>query len=153
MPVWFGLRKEADDEAAIAIDFGDALFPEDLLIQDARPGAHAFHGNRGFSHTTLVREEPGSYQEHDIVHLLERIFRPEQIYLNPLRTTDREEIADIIVITDVRVLLIQAKDSPDTAQVLSNTIDRKRATVMKSLKKAIEVPSGTPLHILPLKCS
>jgi hypothetical protein len=154
MPIWFGLRKESDDDAAIAIDFDNTLFSEDLFIQDARPGAHAFHGSRGFSHTTLVRKEPGSYQEHDIVRLLQRIFPLEHIYLGPLRTTDREEIADIIVITDVRVLLIQAKDSPNTAQVLSNTIDRKRATAMKSMKKAIEQVKGAVRYSLsnsPLK--
>lgn len=142
MSIWFGQRNKADDDTAIAIDFGNALFSEDVLIVDIMPENHTFHGNRGFSYTTLIRQEPGKYQEHDIVRLLQRIFRPEQIYLAPLRIGDREEIADIIVITDVRIILIQAKDSPNTAQVLSNRIDRKRATAMKSMTNAIKQIKG-----------
>jgi len=70
-------------------------------------------------------------QEHDIVFLLQRIFWPDQIYLGPRRTTDQEEIADVVVITDRHVLLIQAKSSPNTEQVLHNTIIRKKATATK----------------------
>jgi hypothetical protein len=142
MTDWFAQRRAADDAAAIAVDFGEALFPENMVILDHRPEHHAFHGGRGHSHATLVRSEPGRFQEHDIVRLLQRIFRPEQIYLGPLRTTDKEEVADVIVITDTRMLLVQAKDSPNTEQVLRNTIERKKATALKSLKKAIEQVKG-----------
>lgn len=40
LPVWFGLRNVLDDAAAIAVDFGETLFPDDLFIQDLRPEHH-----------------------------------------------------------------------------------------------------------------
>lgn len=144
---WFGRRNANDDAAAIVVEFGAALFPEDIFILDFRPKLHGFHGTRGHSHTTLVRKEPGKFQEHDIVFLLQRIFRPNQIYLGPLKITDQEEIADVVVITDRRVLIVQAKDSPNMAEVIGNKINRKKATAMKSLKKAIRQVEGAVKHI------
>lgn len=142
LPWWLGARDPADDAVAIAVDFGEALVSEELFIMDMRPEHHAAHGSRPFSHSTLVRQEPGSFQEHDIVNLLQRIFPAEQIYLGPLRLPDKEEIADVIVITPARVLLIQAKDSPNTKQILRNTLARKKATTLKSLLKAIKQMQG-----------
>ena len=90
----------------------------------------------------LEREEPGSFQERDIVELLQRIFPPEQIFLGPLRLTDREEICDVLVITDVRVLVIQAKDSPNIEAVMRKDISKKRSTIMRHLTKAIKQVKG-----------
>lgn len=137
MPRWFSLRGPDDDAAAIAFKFGEALVPDDLFIQDMRPENHSFQGSAPFSSTTLVREEPGAFQERDIALLLQRIFPPSEIYLNPKRTTDGEEIADLIVASATHVIFIQAKDSPNTEKVLQNTLDRKRATALKSLRKAV----------------
>jgi hypothetical protein len=67
---------------------------------------------------------------------------PEQIYLNPLRATDREEIADIIVVTHQRALFIQAKDSPNTEAILRNSMQRKRAATEKALAKAVNQVRG-----------
>ena len=100
MTTWFGLRSVEDDKSAILILFNESLIPEDIFIQDLVPQNHAYHGSKSFSFTELVRKEPGPYQERDIVKLLHRLFLPEQIYLNPLRVTDKEEIVDILVVTE-----------------------------------------------------
>ncbi|MGX9727621.1 MAG: hypothetical protein ACTFAK_09985 [Candidatus Electronema sp. VV] len=142
MTKWFGMRSVQDDLSAIFVKFTTALVPEDLLIQDLLPQNHSYHGSEPFSYTHLVREEPGAFQERDIVQLLHRIFSPEQIYLGPLRVTDREEIADVLVATDSHLLLIQAKDSPNTEQVAKNTMSRKKATTIKSLRKAVDQTRG-----------
>ena len=136
MPLWFGLRTPADDLDAISVEFGETLVPEDLFIQDMRPENHSYQGSQPFSFTHLHREEPGPLQERDIVQLLSRIFPPDQIYLNPLRVTDKEEIADIIVITASRVFFVQAKDSPNIERILRQPIDRKKTATTKALKKA-----------------
>jgi hypothetical protein len=142
MTEWFGNRNVQDDISAMAIKFDSALFAEDLFIQDLRPQNHSYHGSESFSHSQLEREEPGPFQERDIVQLLHRVFLPEQIYLDPLRVTDREEIADIMVVTNSNILFIQAKDSPNTERLARNTITRKKATTQKNLKKAVNQTKG-----------
>jgi hypothetical protein len=147
MTMWFGLRSYEDDLSAIKLSLGKSLAPEDIFILDLIPQNHLYHGSEAVSFTKLVRKEPGSYQERDIVCLLHRLFRPEQIYLNPLRVTDREEIADIIVVTEKNILLIQAKDSPNTESIIQNTVERKKATTIKNLKKAINQTKGSLRYI------
>ena len=142
MAQWFGLRTVNDDCAAISVILGASLFPEDIFIQDLRPENHSYQGSQPFSFSQLVRQEPGPFQERDIVQLLHRVFSPEQIYLGPLRVTDREEIADVLVVTKSRALFIQAKDSPNTEEVLRNPIRRKKATAKKSLTKAVDQVRG-----------
>lgn len=142
MRAWFGLRTVADDAEAITVVFGENLVPEDLFIQDLRPMLHGFHGSSGFSHATLEREEPGEFQELDIIRLLHSFFSPSQIYHDPLRITDREEIADVVVLTETYVLVVQAKDSPNTERILRNTIARKRKTTLSSLVKALRQFEG-----------
>jgi hypothetical protein len=142
MTAWFGVRTTADDSAAMSITLGGTLFPDDLLHIDARPENNAYHGCRGVDHSTLVRENPGPFQERDIALMLGRVFPQAAIYLGPLRVNDRKEIADIIVITQLYALFIQAKDSPNTEHVLRNTIARKKATALKSLQKAEAQISG-----------
>lgn len=142
MAEWFERRNEKDDMSAMGIKFDSALFTEDLFIQDLLPENHSYHGSEPFSYSLLEREEPGPFQERDIVHLLHKIFLPEQIYLGPLRVTDREEITDIMVVTNSNILFIQAKDSPNTERVARNTITRKKATTIKSLKKAVSQTKG-----------
>jgi len=143
MGTWFGLRTAQHDRAAISITFAEPLFAEDLFIQDFRPENHSYHGSKPFSYSVLERQEPGAFQERDIVQLLHRIFAPEQIYHGPLRTTDGEEIVDVLVVTESHALFIQAKDSPNTETVLQNSLTRKKATAQKNLAKAIDQVRGT----------
>ncbi|MDB5806223.1 MAG: hypothetical protein JWN73_3545 [Betaproteobacteria bacterium] len=143
MGIWFGLRSDSDDLAAISVEFGESLVPDDIFIQDMRPKNHLYQGSRPFSFTQLHRKEPGAFQERDIVQLLSRIFAPEEIYLNPLRVTDKEEIADILVITHSRAIFVQAKDSPNVEKILRNAVSRKKATTVKALTKAIDQTRGS----------
>lgn len=140
--VWFSVRTKEDDSDAISILFCDSLFPEDPLVIDTRPEQYQFHGSKGFGHTSLVKTEPGQYQEIDIILLLQRLFPPTQIYHAPKRVYDKEEIADVVVITDDVCLIIQAKDSPNTEQMLGNTLERKRLKSIKQLKEGIGQVSG-----------
>ena len=145
---WFGLRTAADDDAAIDIAFEKPLFPDNLFVQDLRLGELAIDGSDGTWHSTLERDvEPGPFQERDIVHLLRRTFPAEQIYLNPKNDTDGREVVDIAVITPTNILLIQAKDSPNTEKSLRRTIARKKATVESHLSKAVSQLGGTFSHI------
>jgi hypothetical protein len=134
---WFSTRSEQDDEAAVRIDLDAPLMPEDVALIDLSGDSSAYLGAAPVSETFLVRSEPGPLQEHDIALLLRRVFAPAQIIKGALRTTDREEIADLLVVTDRTLIFIQAKDSPNTGAVLANTIARKKATAIKSLTKAL----------------
>lgn len=139
---WFSLRNDTDDADAIHIRFVDSLFPEDFVIIDARPDLYQFHGDKGYGHTSLERSDPGPYQEVDIIQLLQRVFKPDQIYHGPKRHYDSEEIADVVVVTDSTCLLIQAKDSPNTEQTLNRTLKRKKLTSKNMLKDALTQLSG-----------
>lgn len=140
--VWFGTRRQSDDQDAISVDFQESHFADDLVILDARPDNHLYQGGESFSFSQLERQEPGAFQERDIAHLLGRLFDLKDIYMNPRRMTDREEIADLLVLTDAEIIIVQAKDSPNTEQVLRNTIDRKKLTAQKALIKAIKQVRG-----------
>lgn len=139
---FMGLRDASDDADAIDIDLREPIFPEDIFFLDMRPHLNDHQASKGYRHTTLEREEPGQLQELDIIGLLRRTFPSKQIYHGPLRVTDGEEIADVVVITDSRVLFIQAKDSPNTSEVLGNTMSRKKATSIKRLAKAARQAKG-----------
>ena len=137
MQSWFSGRTEADDLEVIRVQLGESLMPEDVAVIDAIGAGNTYVGADPVSSAFLVRHEPGPLQEHDIALLLQRIFPPEQIIKGALRVYDREEVADILVVTDHSLIFIQAKDSPNTEQVLANPLSRKRATAHKSLKKAL----------------
>lgn len=139
---WFGGSTAHDDAEAISIEFREPLFPEQLAIMDMRHDQFEFHGSKGSSHTSLVKKEPGQFQEIDIIHLIQRIFKPDQIYHSPKRVYDNEEIADIIVITDEICLLIQAKDSPNTEKMLANSLQRKRSKSIKQVKEGVGQAEG-----------
>ena len=139
---WFGVRTPNNDIAAISIRFGESHFADDLVILDARPNNHLYPGGSSFSFSQLERDEPGAFQEQDIAHLLGSLFEPTDIFMNPLRVTDKEEIADILVVTESEIIVLQAKDSPNTENVLRNTIARKKLTAQKALLKALGQVKG-----------
>jgi len=139
---WFGTRSQEEDDLAIKVSFKLALVPDDIFVMDLNPQNHAYNGAPAFSHSELIREHPGGFQERDIAGLLHRIFLPEQIYLNPLKVTDGKEITDILVISDRNALFIQAKDSPNTELVMRNPLQRKRTAAQKALTKALSQTRG-----------
>src|ERR1700692_2685521 len=60
------------------------------------------------------RENPGYYQERHIAVALHRTFSGERIAINPLRADNGKEFADVIAVLDKHLLIVQAKDSPNT---------------------------------------
>lgn len=142
MMLWFGTRSTEDDLATLKVAFGESLMPEDILIINALPEDNSFQGSPSFSFSQLERKEPGAFQEHDIANLMKNLFPAEQIMMNPLRITDHEEIADLLVITETDVMVIQAKDSPNVERVLKSPLSRKRLATKKALSKAISQTKG-----------
>jgi hypothetical protein len=149
MKTWFGLRVADDDARAFAVELRDRLYPDDLVLIDARDEAYDFQCSEGrVAVTSLEREEPGAFQERDIVALLRRAFRGEAIFLNPMREDSGTELTDVLVVTDEVVLLVQAKDSPNTRASLFRSIDRKRAVIRSHIDKAAKQLRGALAHIL-----
>jgi len=147
MGKWFGLRTVADDDNAFSIEFAEPLFPEDIFIADVLNSGARFHAAKPFLHTTLERRDAGPLQEMDIVRLLQRTFPAEQIYLNPMRTDHPGlEFVDVMVLTDNYLYLLQAKDSPNTEPMMRRTVERKRATSLAHLAKAVSQIGGAINH-------
>ncbi|WP_122454356.1 hypothetical protein [Pseudomonas viridiflava] len=136
MTNWFSSTMEDDDREAIHVVFKEKLMPDDVFHIDMSDDNHRYHGAPLVSSTSLEREEPGSFQEKEIIALLHRVFPAEAIYLAPLRTYDREEMVDILIITDKVVLLIQAKDSPNIEKIVNHKISRKVSASHKALRAA-----------------
>ena len=134
----FAVRDQEDDRRAFSITIGERLYPDDLVIVDARDEAYCFNdADETVAVTTLERDvEPGPMQERDLARMMSRVFTPEQIYLNPYRSDTDKELTDILVVTDDIFLFVQAKDSPNTASALSRSIDRKRKTTQGHIVKA-----------------
>lgn len=133
--IWFGLRNERDDEDAVSVTLTEPLFPDDFVVMDLEYEKHRFKGTQSFSFTSLERKEPGAYQELDIVFLLQRVYEANRIFLNPKKAVDDEELVDVMVIGNEAVLLIQAKDSPNTEKILRTTVRRKRIKSLSQLKE------------------
>ena len=144
---WFSVRSTLDDKDAIVVDLQHDLVPEDLFVMDMRVERHSFNGSGNYSFNQLERKEPGSFQERDIANLLGRLFLPERLFLNPLRSDNGREVCDLIVVTDDNLILVQAKDSPNTEDVLRNTLSRKRSTTRKALTRAIDQAKGAIRHV------
>jgi len=141
---WFGLRTPEDDARAIKIRLREELWPTDQVILDVREGPNEYVGSDGFVMSELERgaARPGFHQERDIAALFRRFLASEQIILNPFKRGSDKEFADVVCGTGAHVLVIQAKDSPNTAQALARSIDRKRRTSESQLKDALSQVAG-----------
>lgn len=125
MTSWFGARSTADDSASLRINLLETLLPDNL--PQSQP--------------------PGDLNEQDIEIALHRAFRDEQVYRNPARADEGLEFVDVLVATEKTVLLIQAKDSPLTTDILNRTIDRKKLTTAAHVKKAAAQLKGSINHL------
>lgn len=140
---WFGLRGVQDDQNSIDVKLTNSIYGEGFFYTDIRPDANSYHGSQGFTSAILERgENPGQYQEQDIVQCLLSVFPSNEIYLNPLRTYDREEMCDILIITESKAIIIQAKDSPNKKEISQQNIGRKKKGILKQLKKALAQVNG-----------
>lgn len=139
---WWTLSGPSNDAEAIVVKFIEPLMSEDIVYVDMRPGVHDYHGASGYTMAPLEREEPGAFQEQEIISLLQRTFSSDEIYLAPKRTYDKEEIVDILVVSEKSIILIQAKDSPNIERIINNSLERKRSATNKALAKAVRQVSG-----------
>jgi len=151
--LWFGLRIPQDDQEAITIRLAHNPYGDTIAINDMRYPLHQHHGAKGFSISMLERNEPGNFQEEDIIKCLVMCFPQDQIYHSPKRTTDKEEICDILLVTDDRVLIIQAKDSPNIDRIVQQKMSRKRTASQTAFKKALGQVRGAHSYIRDCKGS
>ena len=140
-------RSPEDDDNALIVKFVEELFPSDFLIWDTWPEDNAYKSRKHSMFTALERENPGEFAEMDIVKFLHRVFKCEQIFLNPLRSDNDKEFVDIMVVTSNNLLLIQAKDSPNTEEILRRPIERKISTIVRHLKKATSQLRGSISYV------
>ena len=71
---WFGKRTPEDDSRAITVSFVERIGPDDPFILDATDTGNDHLGSSGHSYSTLTRDDPGAFQERDIVTGLRRVF-------------------------------------------------------------------------------
>lgn len=148
MEDWFGRRTSDDDSRAFIVEFETALYPDDLMIIDARPEAYDYRGSNGnVAVTSLERDEPGPFQERDIVFLLQRAFSGDSVFLNPFRTDTDTELTDVLCHTDEVMVLVQAKDSPNNKATLRRSIDRKRAVIRAHIEKGARQLRGALSYV------
>jgi hypothetical protein len=137
---WFTASTVADDMHAISVILGEDLFPSDYVITDmTRQG---FQGSPGFSIAQLERKEPGIPQEIDIIYLLQRAYAAERIIHGPLKVADGEELVDVLILGDEVTVLLQAKDSPNTAATLATKLERKRLKAISQLNEGLSQLRG-----------
>lgn len=133
----FAVRDTDDDASAFTITLGQRLYPDDIVLIDARDDVYRFQSaETSIAATSLEREQPGPSQERDIAVMLGRVFDGECIYLNPLNDDTGKELTDVMIIDDQIMMFIQAKDSPNTEAALRRSIDRKRSATRSHIDKA-----------------
>ena len=126
LQVWFGARSPSDDATAFTIHLRERLFPDNLAEHVANPG---------------------DLNEPDIATALHRPFGGAHVFKNPIRADNGREFVDVLVATTKTLLLIQAKDSPNTESGLTRKIVRKRATAVKHVRKATAQLEGSINHL------
>ena len=112
------------------------------MIFDART---SFHGKDEPLITVSLKRPAavsGSMYETDIALLLSRVFESNEIYLNPFRVDTNKELTDRLIFTDRVMLFIQAKDSPNTSEILERSIEKKLKTIRKHIVKATNQMRG-----------
>ena len=143
----FSNRNTEDDEKAFVVELIEELFPSDFIIWDARPEANSYQGRKHDMFTALERDNSGLFSELDVVKFLHRVFSSDQIFLNPCRTDNGKEFVYAMAVTATNLLLIQAKDSPNTVETLRRPIDRKIATTLRHLRKATAQLRGSISYV------
>ncbi len=71
------------------------------------------------------------------------------IFLNPVRDDSGTELTDLLCVTDDVLLVVQAKDSPNTETSLRRSIDRKRSIIRAHIKKGTKQLRGALSYIQP----
>ncbi|MDT8999476.1 hypothetical protein RQP53_09375 [Paucibacter sp. APW11] len=137
---WFAKSTAADDMLATSVYLGEDLFPSNYVITDMTQ--QGFQGWAGFATSELERQEPGPMQEMDIIYLLKRIYAADRIVHGPVKISDGEELVDVLILGDEVTVLLQAKDSPNTAKTLNTTLERKQRKAISQLKEGLSQVRG-----------
>lgn len=137
---WFSRSTAADDMLATSVYLGEDLFPSNYVITDMTQ--QGFQGWTGFTTSQLERPEPGPMQEMDIIHLLKRSYAADRIVHGPVKISDGEELVDVLILGDEVTVLLQAKDSPNTAKTLDTTLERKQRKALGQLKEGLSQVRG-----------
>lgn len=119
---WFGLRTPEDDANSLRIPLEEKLYNDNFSIIDLGDA----HTNRLYfpKPSGLVREIAGPELEEDIAQCFSRSFKNGMIFIGPMKKNNKE-LADIVVVEENNVILVQAKDSPNNEAMLSRSIERK----------------------------
>ena len=147
LDIWFGNRTADDDTRALRVTFTEEISPSDIFIQNSLPEHHDYHGSGGYSYSLLERSNPGYFQERDIVAGLKRSFPGKRIALNPMRRDTGKEFVDVMAWNDTHLILVQAKDSPNTEASLSRSINRKRRTSQSQIEKGVKQAKGAVAYV------
>lgn len=144
----FSFRTKENDINSYEIDLNDRLYPDDIMITDLRESFSGFNDRaESLAVMSLERDgDPGPMQEKDIARLLRRVFDGRGIYLNPYRADTKKELSDVLVVTDSVMFFVQAKDSPNTKDMLCRSRDRKRRTIQGHIQKAVKQMRGALTH-------
>jgi len=159
MNEWFYSQDTSHNAFAFHVCLGERLYPDNFFIVDLQ---NIDFGNIDITNeeydveslreqinpTSLNRREAGAFQERDIVALLRRCFLGDKTVLNPVRDDTGTELCDILIVSDETVLLIQAKDSPNTEDMLRRSIERKKSVTRKHIEKAARQLRGAITHVL-----
>lgn len=149
MGIEFGSRTQNDDQNAFIIDCSERLYPDDFMIMDLREKFHGYNDHeKNIASSSLDRDgDPGPMQEKDIARLLLRLVDTTSMFVNPIRTDTGRELTDLMVITKYFMFFVQAKDSPNTEEMLNRPIDRKRKTIRNQIKEASNQMRGALKYV------
>ena len=120
---WFTMRTPKDDADSLRIPLEKKLYNDDFSIIDIGDA----HSNRLYMprSSNLVREIAGPESEEDIAQCFSRSFKEGMVFIGPKKPNNKE-LADIVVVENNNVIIVQAKDSPNNEITLSRTIERKQ---------------------------
>lgn len=139
---WFFEAPEKNIKHTYLIEFSFPLYPENFHFLDTTRIIGMPFEKNSILHYSLEREEPGHFQEMDILCLLKRIFTFGKFHLNPIRADNKKEFVDILLTTEKIAILVQAKDSPNTEKTLKTSIDRKKSKTLSHFSKAVRQLEG-----------
>ncbi|RMT23567.1 hypothetical protein ALP50_02645 [Pseudomonas syringae pv. spinaceae] len=90
--------------------------------------------------------------------LLQRVFSANEIIHGPIKPSDNEELVDVAVLGGEVNLFLQAKDSPNTEEMIDRSLDRKRRVSLNQLVGGLSQLGGafstalrTPVQQLRLR--
>lgn len=145
---WFAHRSSSDDSDRVVIRSQNSINTTQITV-DSRLSVNSHHGRKQTSmYAPIERPDPGEQSEQDIVSMLLRVFPGRQVFLSPTRPDDGREFVDVLVSTPRFIVLIQAKDSPNTESTLRRSMARKKATVKSHLRKATAQLRGSLSYIM-----